>query len=165
MVGNDRQSILNEQLADDNAVVPTIADHLSGNLQAFHPTDMVGMLQLHRRTKGIESGRAVVTPSIPVTAEVAALSFACWAAVHHISKPLPVEQLWHLASQEFALVYSLILPPRRVFLGALKKVQGVIAKQDQRQYNRIGEMVRKTTVYILPMTLGVSDDGERAAKE
>ena len=69
-----------------------------------------------------------------------------------------VDDLWYLASEDFALALDVGLPPRRVFLGALQKLAGVTVTYDRRLYARNGRLKGKTTFYQL-------DDAAPAIRE
>ncbi len=89
------------------------------------------------------------SPASPVTAGLAS-DFVRWAAEHGLDRAWTVDDVWFLASEDFAPALGLMLPPRRVFLGALQKVAGVAVAYDRRIYSRDGRLKGKTTVYSLP---------------
>ena len=85
-----------------------------------------------------------------IDAPTAAMTFVRWAAERHHASELKVDDLWVLASEVFAPAHYLTLPPRRVFLGALQRVPGVMVVYDRRIYGRDGRVLAKTTFYTLP---------------
>ena len=89
-------------------------------------------------------------PTIKVDGPTAATEFVRWAAEHDLAREWKVDDLWYLASEDFAPAHGLILPPRRVFLGALKKTPGVTCTPNRRVYDRNGNLLGKTTFYQLP---------------
>ena len=64
-------------------------------------------------------------PSHAVDAATAATMFVRWAADHELTREWTVDEIWYLASEDFAPAHDLALPPRRVFLGALQRRPGV----------------------------------------
>ena len=87
---------------------------------------------------------------LAIAATSAATSFVRWAADQGLVREWTVDDVWFLASEDFAPAHGLALPPRRVFLGALQKVSGVAVAYDRRQYARNGRLLSKTTFYRLP---------------
>ena len=104
----------------------------------------------HRATgTGIEA-QPIEEPTITVDGPTAAIAFVLrWVAEHDLVREWQVDDLWHIASEDFALAHGLILPPRRVFLSALKKTPGVICTSNRRVYDRNGRLLWKTTFYRL----------------
>lgn len=80
-------------------------------------------------------------------------SFLCWAAQHDLDRTWTVDEIWFLVTEDFAPANDLIAPPRRVFLGCLKKHAEVTVEKDKRIYSRDGRVKRKTTMYTLPSRL------------
>ena len=97
---------------------------------------------------GIEA-KPIEEPTITVDGPTAAIAFVRWVAEHDLVREWQVDDLWHIASEECALAHGLILPPRRVFLSALKKTPGVICTPNRRVYDRNGRLLWKTTFYRL----------------
>jgi hypothetical protein len=93
------------------------------------------------------------TPTPPIarlTPAEAANFFVRWACTHGLAaREWTVDDVWFLASEDFAPALGLGLPPRRVFLGALQKVAGVSVAYDRRRYARNGRLIGKTTFYRL----------------
>jgi len=78
-----------------------------------------------------------------------------WAAEQGLAgREWQVEEIWFLASEDFAPAQLVSLPPKRVFLGALKRQRSVVVTQDRRVYSRTGTLLRKTTFYWLPKRPG-----------
>ena len=76
--------------------------------------------------------------------------FVAWAVEHKLHGQWTVDEIWYLAEADFAEANDIELPPRRVFLGYLKKQPGVVSVRDRRIYGRDGRVLRKTTIYTLP---------------
>ena len=98
-----------------------------------------------------------------VDGPTAAAAFVCWAAEHGIADEWKVDDVWYITSEDFAPANNIQLPPRRVFLGALKKTPGVICTPNRRVYDRNGNLRGKTTFYRLPKTPEVRAAGESPA--
>jgi len=98
---------------------------------------------------GMQSKAVVArtSPARPKSAMQAAQCFLAWLYEHDLCREWAVDDVWYLAESDFAEGLDVDLPPRRVFLGALKKLEGVQVTQDRRIYNRAGQAVRKTTFY------------------
>jgi hypothetical protein len=94
---------------------------------------------------------------------LAAAVFVRWTGVHGLGREWKVDDLWHLASEDFAPALNMVLPPRRVFLGALKRTPGVICTPNRRVYNPYGELLGKTTFYQLPASPAVRTAAEPPA--
>jgi hypothetical protein len=81
-----------------------------------------------------------------IAAPKAAAAFRDWLAVHGLDDRIrAVDDVWFLASEDFAVAQGITLPPRNTFLGALQKISGVHVQYDKRI--PIGSAMRKTTVY------------------
>ncbi|MFY0610769.1 MAG: hypothetical protein JXQ99_04520 [Hyphomicrobiaceae bacterium] len=76
--------------------------------------------------------------------------FLRWAQSHSLACDWMVDDIWFLVCEDFAPAQDLRPPPRRVFLGQLKRQAGVVVAKDKRVYDRQGRAVRKTTIYSLP---------------
>lgn len=82
----------------------------------------------------------------PIDPAQAAADFLVWLHGHRLSeRSWTVDEVWYLASADFAPAHALVLPPRNRFLGALQKVSSVRVQYDKRV--RIEGKCRKTTVY------------------
>lgn len=82
----------------------------------------------------------------PLAPEPAAAAFRDWLREHGLdARPWPVNDVWYLASQDFAPATDVALPPRNPFLGALQRLNGVRVQYDKRVWIE-GRWV-KTTVY------------------
>jgi len=81
----------------------------------------------------------------PIAAPEAASAFLAWLREHGLAREWAVDDLWFFAEADFAEAADLTLPPRRVFLGALQKLDGVAVVYDRRTV-RNGTRV-KTTFY------------------
>jgi hypothetical protein len=74
--------------------------------------------------------------------------FVAWMTEHALcDREWPVDDLHWLASEDFAPALDLILPPRRVFLGALQARYGVTVTYDRRVGRSVNGKWRKTTYY------------------
>jgi hypothetical protein len=131
-------------ISGDARVLPTVADH-----RHWVPCDQLGR-SVHDRAATMIRVEPTGTSSNAIDAPTAAISFVRWAADHHLACELKVDDLWYLASQDFAPAHELALPPRRVFLGALKCLPGVKVVHDRRVYGRNGRAKAKTTFYTFP---------------
>jgi hypothetical protein len=82
--------------------------------------------------------------------EVAA-AFLAWAREHRTpganGQEIAVDDLYWIASTDFAPANDIAMPPRRVFLGQLKRLQGVKCTRDRRVYDKDGKLKCKTTFY------------------
>ena len=136
--------------------VPTVADHRQDGAydrQASF-TDQRSSIERFNDWHS-KAGTALVAepigkPTITVDGPTAATAFVRWAADHGLAREWKVDDLWHLASEDVAPAMNMVLPPRRVFLGALKKTPGVICTPNRRFYDRNGKLLGKTTFYRLP---------------
>ena len=88
----------------------------------------------------------MMRPSGPL----AAARFVGWVDENGLAGEWKVSEVWRLASEDFAPANNMVLPPQRVFLGALKRTPGVICTPNRRVYSPYGEMLGKTTFYRLP---------------
>ncbi len=71
-----------------------------------------------------------------------------WLTEHALcDREWPVDDLYWLASEDFAPALDLTLPPRRVFLGALQARCGVTVTYDRRDGRPVNGKWRKTTFY------------------
>ena len=138
--------------------LPTIADHRqdsedrrqAGSIGSRSAIDCFNDRQR-------EAGIALVAepighPAIAVDGPTAAATFVRWAAEHGFAREWKVDEVWYIASEDFVPAHDLILPPRRVFLGALKKTPGVTCTPNRRVYDHDGNLLGKTTFYRLPTT-------------
>jgi hypothetical protein len=99
-----------------------------------------------------------VTRRRPVSADEAAAAFLAWLGRHELSsRPWTVDEVWFLASADFAPASGVVIPPRNRFLGALQRQTGVSVQYDKRV--RVGATTRKTTVY----TFDAREDAALAA--
>lgn len=135
---------------------PTIADHLQrrqrGQLDRS-VNDRIAIERFNawhaRAGTGIKA-EPFGTTSHTIDAPTAAASFVRWAAERQLACELKVDDLWILASEVFAPAHKWVLPPRRVFLGALQRRPGVGVVYDRRLYGLDGRVRAKTTFYTLP---------------
>jgi hypothetical protein len=98
-------------------------------------------------------------PARQVTPAIAAAEFVAWGQAHGLAdREWPVDDVWFLASRDFAPAQGVTLPPRRVFLGALQRQPGVAVAYDRRVYARDGRLKGKTTVYRLPTIASAAAD-------
>lgn len=125
-------------------LLPTIADHLQSRQRS-----QLSQFVQNRVASGIKA-EPISTSSKAIDAATAAISFVRWVADHHLAYEWKVDDVWYLASEDFAPAHKLALPPRRVFLGALKRVPGVRVVYDRRVYGRDGRPITKTTFYTFP---------------
>jgi hypothetical protein len=94
-------------------------------------------------------------PVTPIAAGRAALLFVRWAGEHGLAtREWAVDEVWFLASEDFAPAHGYRLPPRRVFLGALQKIAGDSVTYDRRVDTRDGRLKGKTTFYRLAVKEG-----------
>jgi hypothetical protein len=89
-------------------------------------------------------------PKITVDGPTAARAFVRWAGEHDLAREWKIDDLWYIASEDFTPAHDMVLPPRRVFLSALKKTPGVICTPNRRVYDHNGKLLGKTTFYQLP---------------
>lgn len=132
---------------------PTIADHLQRQRRpridqsARDRMAIEGFNAWHARAgTGIVAEPIGASPN-PIDAATAAASFVLWVAEHQLASEMKVDDLWALAAEDWGPACNWILPPRRVFLGALQRVPGVKVAYDRRIYGRDGKVLRKTTIY------------------
>ena len=76
--------------------------------------------------------------------------FLRWAQDNELLGPWTSADVWFLASEDFGPAHDLRPPPQRVFLGGLKRAQGVKVEKDKRLRDRHGRVKRKATIYTLP---------------
>jgi len=76
-------------------------------------------------------------------------AFIRWMRCHDLIRDWTVDDIWYLAVEDFAIACEVVLPPRRVFLGELKKHADVTACPNKRIYSRKGKLLRKTTIYSI----------------
>jgi hypothetical protein len=83
----------------------------------------------------------------------AAAAFLAWSRQHQTpganGQEVAVDDLLWIATNDFAPANGVAMPPSRVFLGALKKIEGVVCTQDRRIYDKDGKVKGKTTFYRL----------------
>jgi hypothetical protein len=95
---------------------------------------------------GASEQRAALTIGRLWSAPKAASAFRVWLTAHDLDdRAWTVDDLWYLASTDFAVAHGVGMPPRNTFLCALKKVGGVGIQYDKRIH--IEGQMRKTTVY------------------
>ena len=75
------------------------------------------------------------------------MRFLEWLREHDLCREWTVDDVWYLATDDFAEALDVGLPPRRVFLGELQKRAGVEVTYDRRVRDRAGRVLRKTTFY------------------
>lgn len=102
-----------------------------------------------------------VVPRRAWPAEASAIAFLRWAHQHRLAREWMVDDLWYLASEDFAPALDVVLPPRRVFLGALQREAGVTVTYDRRLYTRNGRLRGKTTFYQLNAAAPAIREGTR----
>ena len=147
--------VLDKMAPSASVHAPTIADHLQrrhlGHLdQSVH--DRIAIERFNAWHARAGTGIWAVPTGMPshtIDAPTAAISFVRWAAENQLADEMKVDDLWLLASGEFAPARKWFLPPRRVFLGALQRVPGVKVVYDRRIYGRNGRVLGKTTFYTL----------------
>jgi len=83
----------------------------------------------------------------PFTPDAAASAFLDWFREHDLAaRPWAVDDVWYLASEDFAPATDVALPPRNLFLGALhRRKNDVRVQHDKRIW--LGPRKVKTTVY------------------
>ena len=82
----------------------------------------------------------------PLAITAAAVGFLDWMRRHEQKdRAWTVDEVWYLASEDFAVAAGIVLPPRNRFLGALQKQAGVKVQYDKRI--RPGAGAPKTTFY------------------
>jgi hypothetical protein len=80
-----------------------------------------------------------------LAAPKAAAEFRNWLANHGLDDRMwTIDDIWFLATEDFAVAQSITLPSRNTFLGALQKTMGVRVQYDKRV--PMGSR-KKTTVY------------------
>ena len=159
IIGNSR----NNAARSSSSRLPTIAD----DRQDGNDCRQAGSInRLNNRYH--EAGTWLVTeqfggPTVKVDGPTAALQFVRWAAEHGCTREWKVDEIWFIASEDFAPANNIQLPPRRVFLGALKRMPGVTCTPNRRVYDRNGDLQGKTTFYRLPTTSEVRTAAEAPA--
>ncbi len=92
----------------------------------------------------------------------AAAEFVAWLADHGLdARAWAVDEVWFLASSDFAPATDVVLPPRNRFLGALQRIDGVRVQYDKRVW--VGGRKVKTTVYSFAGSAGREASGMRRA--
>ena len=76
--------------------------------------------------------------------------FLRWIVEHGLARTWTTDEIWFHASEDFGPANDLLPPPRRVFLGLLKRADGVRVEKDKRLRDRHGCVTSKTTMYTLP---------------
>jgi hypothetical protein len=80
-----------------------------------------------------------------------AARFVAWVAEHGLSScERTVDDVWWLATADFAPALDVTLPRRRIFLGALQDQSGVTVTYDRRVGQLVNGKQRKTTFYKFP---------------
>jgi hypothetical protein len=137
--------------------VPNIAEHRSSveaNCRASSTIDTRPTTKRfdarHRQGCDDDVTQSIGKPHIRLNGGSAASAFVNWAVRHGLAREWRVDEIWYLASEDFAPAHDLILPPQRVFLGALKRQPGVIVTRDRRIYMRSGKLIGKRSFYQLP---------------
>ena len=88
------------------------------------------------------------TPSQSVDATMAAIAFMHWTQIHGLCRKWSADDIWFLASEDFAPANDIILPPRPDFLGALRRHPGVtvgVGPQGGEDYNLLAPDLRNQT--------------------
>lgn len=86
-----------------------------------------------------------------------AAEFAAWVRTARQPVCLEVDVLLAVAAQRFAPAARLAMPVERNFLGALKRLPGIVAMPNKRKYDDAGRFAGKTTVYtILPVEMNTA---------
>jgi hypothetical protein len=169
--GNGNNSTLSSsnELPTIGTTAPTIADHRQdgrNGRQACCTDNRYAIARFNDRQRAAATGiqaQPIGKPKITVDGPTAASAFVRWVAKHDLAGEWKVDDLWHLASEDFAPALSMVLPPRRVFLGALKKTPGVNCTPNRRIFDRSGKLVGKTTFYQLPASPAVRTAAETPA--
>ena len=136
--------------------VPTFADDWQDGAydRQASTTDSHSAIEgFNDRQRAVGTGIAaqpIGEPTITVDGPTAAIAFVHWVAEHNLAGEWKVDEVVYIASEDFAPANGIRLPPRRVFLGALKKTPGVISTPNRRVYDRNGNLLGKTTFYRLP---------------
>ena len=138
--------------ADPHPVAPHAADHRAAmpTTLTVHPRAAVRVVgSSPKRADAARNPQAVPPPTCRPEAQQVAIHFLHWVAEHKLSKEWQVDEIWFLATEDFAVAMGVTLPPRRTFLGALHRVPGVRVTYDRRVRGRDGGVLRKTTYYHL----------------
>lgn len=137
---------------------PTSADHRLGRSS---PPPTISLSAIERFNLSCNEAAVRAEPigkaSLAIDAAAAAAAFLRWARNNDLCREWPVDAIWFLASEDFAPAAGLALPPRRVFLGALQRQNGVTVVYDRRVYGRTGRVLAKTTFYTLPTTTQLNE--------
>jgi hypothetical protein len=97
-----------------------------------------GRIAANRRARGLR---------LPLSPSQAAAAYLDWALAHGLEDRMwSVNDVWHIAAEDFVSATDIVLPPRNLFLGALKKLPGVRVQYDKRIW--VGSTRTKTTVYV-----------------
>jgi hypothetical protein len=97
-------------------------------------------------------GRAMAAPK-------AAAAFRSWLADHGLDvRSWSVDDLWYLASQDFAPAQSVTLPARNTFLSAVQKLADTRVQYDKRV--RVAGELKKTTFYSFHPAVGAGNASE-----
>lgn len=137
-------------LAPDRQAVPTIEVATSPTVPTPRPDAMpmlvvgtsvgIGLAPSTADYRRLPFGRRSLKP------EHAATAFLDWLRTQgQVGRPWPVRDVWMLASLKFAVASNIAMPPRKPFLGALQRLDGVSVQYDKRIWLD-GRKV-KTTVY------------------
>lgn len=114
----------------DRVAAPTSADPIPTRISTEGP-----------HTNSLSGGRRPHAD----TAQAAA-DFLTWIFANGLDNRIwTVDEIWYLAAQDFAMANDIALPPRNLFLAALKRRQGVRCQYDKRV--RVGSKSVKTTIY------------------
>ena len=101
---------------------------------------------IHLNADGPADPIQMVGRAIPIATTEAAVGFMDWMRRHEPrDRAWTVDEVWYLASEDFAVAAGVVLPPRNRFLGALQKQAGVSVQYDKRI--RPGAGAPKTTFY------------------
>ena len=138
--------------ADDRQACST--DHRS-SIERFN--------DYHRKAGTWLVAEPIDKPMMRPSGPLAAAWFVGWVDENGLAGEWKVADLWCLASEDFAPALNMVLPPRRVFLSALKKAPGVICTPNRRVYDRTGKLLGKTTFYQLPASPAVRTAAEISA--
>jgi hypothetical protein len=115
------------------------------------PTVVVGTSVAFGRAPSSADYRRQPHARRSLTPERAASAFLGWLRTLGLDdRAWAVDDVWRLASVDFALTIGVTLPPRNRFLGTLQKLDGVRVQYDKRIWLH-GRKV-KTTVYTFTST-------------
>jgi hypothetical protein len=169
--GTGKNSTLSSsnELPTIGTTAPTIADHRQdgrNGRQACCTDKRSAIARFNDRQRAAATGIQAQPnrkTTITVDGPTAASTFVRWAAEHGLAREWKVDDLWHLASEDFAPAHDITLPARRVFLGALKKTPGITCAPNRRVYDRNGKLLGKRTFYRLPASPAVRTAAETPA--